>query len=554
VLTAALLAPASAAAAPDPADQPPFGGEPILPFVQHRPGEPAPAGFRLSPAEAIAVARATPEVRGELAAGPLHPKAGTRGHDRWQVSWFGPGRDERAQVVIDDPAGEVVEAWTGRQVDTRLARGYDGAVAGIANRWYVWIPLCVLFLVPFVDPRRPLRLLHLDLLVLLGFGVSQFFFNRGEIGVSVPLVYPVLLYVLVRMIATGLSGDGRRERRERLIPVLPAWALVAAIAVLVVFRAGVNLAEDNVIDVGYAGVIGADRIADGEDVWDGGYWQTTEIRGDVYGPANYLAYVPFEQALPWSGKWDDLPAARAAAIAFDLLTALGLLALGRRLRDGEEGRTLGLALCFAWLAYPYTLFTLDSSFNDALVSASLVATLLVFASPLPRGAASAFGGLTKFGTLALAPLFAAGTGERRLRSMVFFTLGFAAVAAALLLPLLPDGGLREVYDRSLGYQASRGGTFSIWGLDPSLEPLHTAVKVFAVGLALLFAFVPRRRSIFQVAALGAAVIVALQLTAAHWLYPYAVWFAPLVFVALFPAYRGVERPVRPPGTQVSTPG
>jgi len=470
------------------------------------------------------------------------------------VSWFDSGRDERAQIVIDDPSGKVVEAWTGQQVDTRLARGYDGAVAGIANRIYVWLPLCLLFMAPFFDPRRPLRLLHLDLLVLLGFGVSQIFFNRGEIGVSVPLVYPVLLYVLARMIFTGLTRDGPRERRDPLIPFVPAWALVVAIVALVGFRAGVNIAEDNVIDVGYAGVIGADRIADGEDVWDGAYWDSTQIRGDVYGPANYLSYVPFEQAFPWRGHWDDLPAARAAAIAFDLLTALGLLLLGRRLRRGEEGRMLGLGLCFAWLAYPYTLFTLDSSFNDALVSASLVATLLVFASPLARGAASAFGGLTKFGTLALAPLFAAGTGERRLRSMVVFTLGFAAVAALLVIPLLPDGGLREIYDRSLGYQASRGGTFSIWGLDPSLEPLHDAVKVFGVGLAVLFAFVPRRRSIFQIAALGAAVIVALQLAAAHWLYPYAVWFAPLVFVALFPAYRGSEAPVRPAGAQVSTPG
>ncbi|MGZ5312707.1 MAG: glycosyltransferase 87 family protein [Solirubrobacterales bacterium] len=479
-------------------------------------------------------------MRRERAKRRLHPRAGTRGDDRWQLSWIDPGGTERAQVIIDDPTGEVVEAWTGKQVDTRLARGYDGAVAGIANHLYVWLPLCVLFLIPFFDPRRPLRGLHLDLVVLILFGVSQIFFNRGEIGVSVPLVYPVLLYVLVRMLVAGFSHDGARERRDRLVPLVPAWALVTAILVLVVFRVGVNVNEENVIDVGYAGVIGADRLADGDDVWDGDYWKATEIRGDAYGPANYLAYVPFEQAFPWSGEWDDLPAAHAAAIAFDLLTALGLLLLGRRLRRGEEGRMLGLGLCFAWLAYPYTLFTLDSGFNDALVSLSLVATLLVFGSPLGRGALGALGGLTKFGTLALAPLFAVGTGERRLRSFIVFGIGFAAVAALLIVPLLPDGGLRELYDRSLGYQASRGGTFSLWGLDPSLEPLHDAVKAFAVALAVLVAFLPRRRSIFQVAALAAAVIVALQIAASHWLYPYAVWFAPLVFVALFPAYRGPE--------------
>ena len=51
--------------------------------------------------------------------------------------------------------------------------------------------------------RRPLRLLHLDLLVLLAFGISHVFFNRGEIGVSAPLVYPVLLYLLARVLLAG---------------------------------------------------------------------------------------------------------------------------------------------------------------------------------------------------------------------------------------------------------------------------------------------------------------------------------------------------------------
>ena len=66
------------------------------------------------------------------------------------------------------------------------------------------------FFVPFFDPRRPLRLLHLDLLVLLSFSLSHVFFNRGEIFTSVPLVYPVLAYLLVRMLmlahTSGVAG------------------------------------------------------------------------------------------------------------------------------------------------------------------------------------------------------------------------------------------------------------------------------------------------------------------------------------------------------------
>ncbi len=469
------------------------------------------------------------------------------------MRFFGEDGIDRALIVIDDPRGDVVEAWTGQQVETPLARGYDGAVAGIANRLYIWLPLCLLFLLPFVDPRRPLRVLHLDLLVLLGFGVSQVYFNRGEIGVSVPLVYPVLAYILVRMLFEGFRHDGQRERRDRLLPLVGSRFLIVAIALLAIFRIGVNLAEDNVIDVGYAGVFGADLLTDGKDVYGDNDWAESGIRGEVYGPVNYLAYAPFEAAFPYDGGWDELAAAKAAAIVFDLFTAAGLMLLGFRLRTGREGRLLGLALCFAWLAYPYTLYTLDSSFNDALVSATLVATLLAFTSAPGRGALSAIGGLSKYGTLALAPLFAAGDGERRGRDTLFFAGAFVVAAALVTLPLLPDGGFRELYDRSFGYQASRGSPFSLWGQDPSLKPLQEAVKVFAVLLALLVFIVPRRRSLVQICALGAAVIVALQLSATHWLYPYAVWFAPLVFVVLFTAYRGPE-PATSGGPEPATSG
>src|SRR5262249_17091063 len=151
-------------------------------------------------------------------------------------------------------------------------------------------------------------------------------------------------------------------------------------------------------------------------------------------------------------------AARAAALGFDLLTAVGLFFLGRRLRRGpdgvpsEEGTTLGVALAFAWLAYPFTMYTLGSSFNDSLVAMLLVGCLLVLSSPPARGAMAALAGLTKFGPLALAPVFAAGTGERRPRPLILFAAAFLGVAALVTIPLIPHGGISELYDRSLGYQ------------------------------------------------------------------------------------------------------
>ena len=82
-----------------------------------------------------------------------------------------------------------------------------------------------------------------------------------------------------------------------------------ALIFLVGFRIGLNVNASNVIDVGYSGVIGADRLADGKSIY--GNFPKDNEHGDTYGPVAYEAYVPFEQALPWSGKWDDLPAAHA---------------------------------------------------------------------------------------------------------------------------------------------------------------------------------------------------------------------------------------------------
>jgi hypothetical protein len=63
------------------------------------------------------------------------------------------------------------------------------------------------------------------------------------------------------------------------------------------------------------------------------------------------------------------------------------------------------------------------------------------------------------------------------------------------------------------------------------------MKIAAAGPALAVAFVPRRPDHRQVAALGAAVLIVLQLAVTHWFYLYVVWFLPFVLVAMLGAYR-----------------
>lgn len=538
-------------------------------------GDRPPAGYDRSADEVVATARATDEAAAERREhGALEPTAYMDGPGRWRVS-FVAGDEEVAQVHVDDRTGQVLEAWTGPQVAWKMARGYEGAFGGILNAPYVWLPLCAVFLLPFIDPRRPFRMLHLDLLVLLAFGVSHVFFNRGEIFWSVPLVIPVLLYLLVRMLWIGFRG---RERRERLVPFVPATALLLGVLFLVGLRGAVNVVDSDVIDVGYAGVIGADLIADGDGLYDGRFPEDI-ASGDTYGPVNYLAYLPFEQAFSWSGAWDDLPAAHAAALAFDALTILGLYLLGRRLRAGPEGRLLGAALAFAWASYPYTAFVLASNANDSLVAMLVVFALLAISSAPARGLLLGLAAGAKFAPAVLAPLFARGvdppdgsaeggsraevatgandgdparpaarsrSARRRLAGPALFALAFGATVAAAALAFVPDDGLREVYDRTVGYQAGRDSPFSVWGQIESLGWAQTAAKVAAVGLAVLVAFVPRRRGPVQVAALGGAVLLALQLAMTHWFYLYVVWFAPLVLVALFARHRPPRRAEEPP--------
>ena len=307
-----------------------------------------------------------------------------------------------------------------------------------------------------------------------------------------------------------------------------AIGLIALLAARIVL----NIVDSSVIDIGIAGVVGADRISSGDDVYGGAFAPGIDLRGDVYGPVNYLIYVPFEWLFPWSGAWDDVPAAHAAAITFDLAVVASLFALGRRLRAGRGGTELGIALAWGWAAFPYTTYALASNTNDALVAALVVAALIVLHRPFARGAILALGAAAKFGPLALAPLLAAGRGEDRWRQAAPFLAAFAVVWAIVLWPLLPDGGLREFYDRSFGYQASRGSPFSLWGLAPSLDWMQDVVRAAAIAFGAALFLWPAQRSAVQIAALAGAALILTQAGSQHWFYFFILWWLPLALVAM----------------------
>ncbi len=491
------------------------------------------AGYRLTGRQAIRIARRTPAARQALReARGAYPGAYTipARPGRWQVSWF--SRDtpakELAQIYVDDRTARVTEAWTGYQVAWTMARGYPGAFGRKVNSPWIWIGLTLAFLLPFARARG----VRLDLLVLAAFGVSVAYFNDANIDTSVPLVYPLLAYLLARALWLGLRRRDAARPRGPLRLLVPVRVLAVGVVFLIGFRVALDVTSSNVIDVGYAGVIGAEKLATGKPLY--GAFPKDNEHGDTYGPVTYAAYVPFVKAFGWSGRWDrDMPAAHAAAIGFDLVCCLLLFLIGRRLR----GPTLGVVLTYLWVAFPFSLYVLMSNTNDALVAAFVLLALHVATSAPARGAAVALGGFTKFATLALGPLFAThGLARTRLRGLLAFASAFTLVAAVAFAPVLLRGeSLSTVYDRTLGFQAERGSPFSVWGLYDLPGPQHlwqAASVVLAVGIAL----VPRRRDVVGLAACAAAVVIALQAGVTHWFYLYIVWFFPLLAVALFARY------------------
>ena len=358
--------------------------------------EEAPGPNDITAAEATAAAAQDPNVHKEEGEHPNLAPSPTFKDEKWEVGWF-EGGHEYALVMVDPKTGKVTQSWTGYQVSWEMARGYSGEFAHSLNSPFIWLPLCAFFLVGLFDWRRWKRVANLDLLVLLGFGVSHFFFNQGNIGVSVPLAYPVLVYLLVRCLWIGFRGRGRGLR-----PVWPTmWLLIAALF-LMGFRVGLNMADAGAIDVGYAGVTGAHRIIHGEQLY--GDWPEDIHSGDTYGPVNYAAYVPFEVIWPYTGEWDDLPAAHGASVTFDIATFILLIVLGIRIRPGPAGRRLAAILAFGWAAFPYTAYVLESDSNDALVAALLVATLVLLAKPFWRGVTLSLATWAKFTPLMLAPM------------------------------------------------------------------------------------------------------------------------------------------------------
>ena len=488
----------------------------------------------------------------------------------WTVNVWSGKAGEIATGTVDDGTGAVVDAWTGPQVAWKMARGYKGAFGGEKiNSYTVWLGLCAIFLLGLADWRRPFSIRNFDLLVLLSFSVSLWFFNRGDIFTAMPLVYPVLVWLLLRCVWIA-----RADRPPRGVAVWPVWVLAAASVFLAGFKVGLNWRASNVIDVGYSGVIGADRIMRGQSpyghfpvedsrppcgpadsegeirdrIQTNGICENANPLGDTYGPMSYIAYSPGYEIFGWTHMWDFLPAVHFTSILFDLLAMLGLAVVGRRF----GGPRLAATAAFAWAAWPFTQYASSSNTNDAIAPALLVWGFAVLTSDAGRGFFVALSGWTKFASLLVLPLWSGYPEARRprtiARTLLGFALGSAAVFWVLLLEPSPLHAARVFYDRTVSWQIGRASPFSLWdwgqyhakGL-PDLHLVQRALQVLLVVGAFALAWFPRYRSPLRMAALTGAVLIGFELVLTHWFYLYLPWFFPFVALALVAPLPGTTR-------------
>jgi hypothetical protein len=490
---------------------------------------------KLSEKEAVKLAAASPEVRDELSHHGPHTTKANYDEGEWTVRFYVDERGavggrptkegkEVATVGVDDESWVLGYVYTGDQVGWNMARGVPGAYGKQANYWWVWLPLALAFAAAFWRTDRLLSMRNLDIVALLGFLVSHGFYREGVVFTAVVLWYPPLIYLFLRTLLMGF-GIGERVERTSNLPFGVLMVLAGLAGGLVL---GLNV-DSRVIDVGYAGVVGADRILDGTIPY--GNMPADVGTGDTYGPLNYLLYVPFVLMFGFSGEWDFLPAAHALTLFSFVAGAMALFITGYRV-SGKEGAA---AMLFAWAAFPYTVYATNNNTNDIIVAAISAVALAAAASPIARGATIAGGFAVKLYPLVLGPLWISYEGFKK-KPIVDFLLGGAGLLLLTFWVIVLDGhpleAARLFYQKTLAFQGDRVSPWTIYTQVPEVSFLQKPMTAVVIFLSILVAFVPRRKTLRRLAALSAAIVIGFELTVNYWFYAYITWFEPFVFVSL----------------------
>ena len=328
------------------------------------------------------------------------------------------------------------------------------------------------------------------------------------------------------------------------------------------------------IDVGYSGVIGAQRIVarrvavrphagrgrackacgprrrgrrDPRPDPDERPLRVRERRAATRtGRSPTSAYMPgVPRSSAGAGKWDD--AARGARDVDRLRPALrcsGSRSSGWRF----GGPRLAATLAFAWAAYPFTQYASSSNTNDAIMPAFLDLGLLARDVAVRRAARSSRSPAGRSSrALLLAPLWGSYPGRAGARGRACLRSGLRGRDRSLrsrscCSSRAPLHAARVFWDRTIGWQLGRDSPFSIWDWRQyharGIPDLHLVQQRAARRCSSLGALAcgascrgARRRSSSPRS--PRALLIGFELVLTHWFYLYIPWFFPFVaFVVL----------------------
>ncbi len=474
--------------------------------------------------------------------------AGALRQSGWDQASVGPIDVQLERVSFYLHGKVVFEAALDQHGSVRHAYLFSGRPVPYGNPLAfdppVLIGLGLLFvLMGGVAPVRRLR--NLDVVALLSFLAPVILLQKRYIDASVITALPGLVYLATRCAVVALRpAASTPESTPLYLKLTRTWTdrervrvmrILLAALVLVFVMVGVSSTAG--VDVVYAVMEGATKLLHG--VLPYGHMPGDIVHGDTYPVLSYVLYTPLAALSPVGSTWDSVDLALGATVLAALAVAGAAFAFSagprrRRTRRSREAQMAGLRAALVWLSFPPLLITVSTGTTDVVLGAMLAFAVVLWRVPAASAALLAAAGWFKLAPLALVPIWLAPQRGRRLAAAVAVIAGFSLAMVALVVAIGGPSGLLAM-GHALGYQFQRGSPQSPWAAlgAQSLQPIGQAVVLGLIaGACVRLRRDPGLATRERIAALAAAVLLGLQVTADYWAFLYVVWAVPLMAFSL----------------------
>jgi hypothetical protein len=493
-------------------------------------------------------------------------------HDRAEATELRGTRWDQVRVSALDGRLERVSFYAGPRIVAEVAIRANGTVQQAIDfhqlpvpygDWLAYEPslllgLGVLFvLMAAVAPVRRLR--NLDVVAVLSLLAPAVLLQHRYLDASVLSAVPGMGYLMLRCARHALgSHDPPAQPATPLFEHLTAswgprdrvrilrWTLAAVALVFVM----VGVSSPDAVDVVYAVMEGATKLIHG--VLPYGHMPGDVIHGDTYPILSYALYTPLAWLAPVTSTWDAVDGALAVTVLAGLACAATLFRAvagptgGRGKHRAPEAELAGLRAALTLLAFPPLLIIVSTGTTDVVLGLLLALALVTWRRPTWSATLLAAGGWFKLAPFVLVPMWLAPLRGRRLLKPVA-AIGAVSIGMLLLVVGVGGAGGLSAMVRALSYQFSRGSPQSVWsvlGIE-ALQPIAQAsVLALVAGAAMRVWRDPELAGDrARVAALSAAILLGLQLSADYWAFLYVAWIAPLISLSLFPELARARAPV-----------